>query len=126
VNVPHVHDEVCAAFRRYERALVENDLPALDAFFWQSEHVVRYGIADIQYGIEAVRRFRATTLADMRGRTLGPTVVTTFGQDLATANTEFRGIDARVIGRQSQTWARLEGGWRIVSAHVSMIASSVA
>ena len=28
------------------------------------------------------------------------------------------------IGRQMQTWARLPEGWRIVAAHVSLIATS--
>jgi hypothetical protein len=30
-----------------------------------------------------------------------------------------------VLGRQSQTWPKLPGGWRIVSAHVSLVAANV-
>ena len=49
-------------------------------------------------------------------------MITTYGQDFATAMTEFhRDGDAR-IGRQSQTWVRFaDGGWRVVAAHVSLI-----
>jgi hypothetical protein len=50
------------------------------------------------------------------------TVITTFGQDFATANTTFRRAGSEKVGRQSQSWARIPGlGWRVVSAHVSLM-----
>jgi hypothetical protein len=52
-------------------------------------------------------------------RDLERTVITTYGRDAATANTTFR--RGGRIGRQSQTWARMPEGWRIVSAHVSLL-----
>ena len=54
-------------------------------------------------------------------RTLGHTVVTTFGEDFATAMTEFRREGAPLVGRQSQTWVRFAEGWKVVAAHVSVI-----
>ena len=55
-------------------------------------------------------------------RTIHGTVITTFGRDMATANTLFeRDAAAGKIGRQSQTWMRTAAGWRVVSAHVSVI-----
>jgi len=41
----------------------------------------------------------------------------------ATANTMFR-RDSMIgkIGRQSQSWVKFPEGWRVVSAHVSVIA----
>ena len=54
-----------------------------------------------------------------RSRTLKNTVITTFGRDLAVANTESDRPGTDVTGRQSQTWVRMQDGWRIVSAHVS-------
>ena len=54
-------------------------------------------------------------------RTTFNTVITTYGRDFATANTEFRRPQVERGGRQSQTWARMPEGWRIVSAHVSLI-----
>jgi hypothetical protein len=43
------------------------------------------------------------------------------GRDFATANTEFTKPNEARIGRQSQTWMRMPQGWRIVSAHVSLM-----
>jgi hypothetical protein len=49
-------------------------------------------------------------------------VITTFGNDFATASTLFRRSGASgKVGRQMQSWARLDGGWRVVAAHVSII-----
>jgi len=36
VNLPNVVAEVAAVFRRYETALVGNDIEVLDALFWDS------------------------------------------------------------------------------------------
>ena len=46
-------------------------------------------------------------------------MITTYGRDVATANTEFLRDTVPRLGRQSHTWLRLAEGWRIVSAHVS-------
>ena len=46
-------------------------------------------------------------------------VVTTFGTDLGTVSTEFEPHGDERLGRQSQTWLRIDGTWRIVAAHVS-------
>jgi hypothetical protein len=41
---------------------------------------------------------------------------------MATANTMFeRETVPGKLGRQSQTWMRTAEGWRVVSAHVSLI-----
>ncbi len=52
-------------------------------------------------------------------RTLKNTIITTYGTDYATANTEFVKHDSGRAGRQSHTWLRTADGWRIVAAHVS-------
>jgi len=49
------------------------------------------------------------------------TVITTYGQDFATANLEFQREGSTRIGRQSQTWMRTPQGWRVVAAHVSLM-----
>ena len=55
-------------------------------------------------------------------RRVEQTVITTFGQDFATASTLFdRDTTPGKVGRQQQSWARLPEGWRIVAAHVSTI-----
>ena len=120
-NIPEVVAEVTAAFNRYEAALVTNDVPALDSFFWNDPRVIRYALFDNGYGFEAIMKSRrARANVDLRRR-LMRTVVTTFGRDFATANTEFRREESGREGRQSQTWVRTAEGWKIVSAHVSWL-----
>ena len=121
INLPHVVAEVTAAFERYEQALVGNDVAALDELFWQSPHTLRYGATENLHGYEAIKAFRAARPGAGLARELRHTVVTTFGHDFATANTEFtRGSTTR-IGRQSQTWVRMADGWKVVAAHVSLM-----
>lgn len=121
INLPEVVAEISALFQRYEQALVGNDIEALDKLFWPSEFVLRYGSGENLYGIDAIRAFRHAR--DPRGlaRTLRNTVITTFGRDFATTNTEFHRGDPKRCGRQSQTWVRFEDGWRVVAGHVSII-----
>jgi hypothetical protein len=121
INLSDVHAEVCAAFARYEDALVHNRVEVLDELFWDSAHTIRYGAAENLYGIEEIRAFRQSRPAAGLARTLRRTVITTFGRDSATAMTEFVREGGNKIGRQSQTWVRLPQGWRVVAAHVSLI-----
>ena len=123
INLPEVVAEVTAAFERYELALVGNDVATLDALFWQSPHTLRYGATENLYGFEAIRAFRAGRPATGLARTLGKTVITSYGRDFATANTEFHRSGSDRTGRQSQTWMRTPQGWRVVAAHVSLLAT---
>jgi AtzH-like len=121
LNIPEVVAEVTDAFNRYETALTTNDVPALDSFFWNDPRVIRYSLFDNGYGFEAIMKARrARNNVDLRRR-LMRTVVTTFGWDFATVNTEFKREDSGREGRQSQTWVRTAEGWKIVSAHVSWL-----
>ena len=122
INDPVTLAAVTAAFERYEQALVGNDLDALDALFWESPHTLRYGVGENLHGIEAIREFRRNRVGGSPQRVLRQTVITTFGTDLGTANTQFMRANSTQIGRQSQTWVRMDEGWRIVAAHVSMMA----
>ena len=118
-NLKEVVDEVQAAFDRYERALMANDVDTLNGLFWKSLLTIRYGLRENLYGHEAISAFRRARAVDDLARSLMHTVITTYGRDFATANTEFKKTQSGREGRQSQTWARTEQGWRIVSAHVS-------
>ena len=121
INLSDVHAEVCAAFARYEDALVHNRLEVLDELFWDSAHTIRYGAAENLHGIEEIRAFRRSRPSAGLARTLRRTVITTYGRDHASAMTEFVREGSDRIGRQSQAWVRMPGGWRIVAAHVSLI-----
>ena len=124
IDLPEVQAEVAAVFARYEQALVENRIEVLDELFCDSPLTIRYGIAENLLGIEAIRAFRAARPAAGLARSLRNTVITTYGHDFATAMTEFVREGSASIGRQSQTWVRFEGlGWRVVAAHVSLIAA---
>ncbi|MEM1289225.1 MAG: oxalurate catabolism protein HpxZ [Pseudomonadota bacterium] len=120
INEPSAKAEVEAAFARYEAALVSNDVAVLDELFWSSEHTIRYGPTESLYGQDEILAFRKARPSAGLERTLRRTVITTFGEDYATANTEFVRGDGSMIGRQSQTWARMPEGWRVVAAHVSL------
>jgi hypothetical protein len=123
INLPDVHAEVTAAFAVYEAALVGNDVAMLDALFWQCPHTIRYGGGENLYGYGEIAAFRAARSPAGLARTLDKTVITTFGRDFATASTLFRREGAPgKVGRQMQTWARMPDGWRVVAAHVSLIA----
>ena len=121
INLPEVLAEVRAVFARYEDALVNNRIEALDELFWPSAQTVRYGMAEDLVGIDAIRAFRAARPSAGLARTLTATVITTYGRDFATAMTEFVREGQAGSGRQSQTWVRFAGGWRVVAAHVSRL-----
>jgi hypothetical protein len=121
LNRPQPLAELTAAFARYEDALVNNRLDVLDELFWSSAQTVRFGIAEDLYGIDAIRAFRNARVAQGLQRTLQRTVLSTFGDDFGTAMTEFRRVGGDKLGRQSQTWCRIDGRWLIVAAHVSLI-----
>lgn len=118
VNRPEVVIEMTAVFQRYETALTANDVETLDKLFWDSNFTLRYGTGESLYGIDAIRAFRQSRNPKGLDRTLQNTVITTFGNDFATANTEFQRI-GQSRGRQSQTWVRMPSGWQVVAAHVS-------
>jgi Protein of unknown function (DUF3225) len=121
INIPEIVAEVTEAFMQYERALVANDLAVLDSMFWASPHTLRYGIGENLHGYEAIAAFRRDRPAIDLTRNLMNTVITTYGRDTATANTEFQRIGATMTGRQSQVWLRTDLGWRVAAAHVSLL-----
>ena len=125
INRPGIVAEVQAAFARYEAALTGNDVATLDALFWDSTFVIRYGIGENLYGAAAIAAFRAARPSVGLMRSLSRTVITTFGTDFATASTLFhRDTAPGKVGRQMQSWARLPEGWRVVAAHVSVVAEA--
>jgi hypothetical protein len=122
IDDPEVHAEMRAVFARYEKALVENDVAVLDELFWQDARTVRYGIGENLYGAGEILAFRKARSPAGLSRRLERAVITTYGRDFATASTLFhRDTAPGRIGRQMQTWVRMEGGWRVVAAHVSII-----
>ncbi|ASL91325.1 DUF4440 domain-containing protein [Serratia marcescens] len=121
IDRPAVLAEVNAAFYRYEQALTSNDIDVLDELFWHDARTVRYGATESLYGIDEIRDFRQRRPANGLERLLENTQITTFGEDMAVASTEFHRPGSNRRGRQMQTWVKLPCGWRIVAAHVSLL-----
>ncbi|PVM93874.1 oxalurate catabolism protein HpxZ [Caulobacter endophyticus] len=121
VNDAEVLAQVTAAVDAYETALMTNDVEALDGFFRDAPETVRYGVAENLYGFSEIAAFRIGRTGGSPLRERLRTEITTFGRDFAIANVEFLRTGAKQPGRQSQTWLRTESGWKIVSAHVSLL-----
>ena len=121
-NIPDVVAEVRERFERYERALADKDVDVLDDTFWESPYTVRLAMNEHGYGFDAIHAHRVR-------RPPGPGIkefrrrleILTLGRDIATVNLEFKVRGRDQIGRQSQTWVRFPQGWKVVSAHVSVI-----
>ena len=122
IDLPDVVAEVKAAFDRYEKALVSNDVPVLDQLFRDDPRTIRYGAGEILYGHSEIKSFRSARSPVALGRKLSRTVITTFGREFAVASTLYERPSAPgKIGRQMQTWVKFPEGWRVVAAHVSLM-----
>lgn len=119
INKPEIVAQVTAAFERYDEALKANDVDTINELFWDHDLTLRYGPNGQIYGGAALAAFRRNRVTSGVERTLIKAVIATFGDDFATANAEYAWPGNAAIGRQSQTWVRMEGRWRIVAAHVS-------
>jgi len=123
INHPDVVAELAVASENYDTALVENNVSTLEELFWVSSYVVRYGATENLYGADEISAFRAARPSSGLSRRVTQKVITTFGTDFGTTSLQFtRDSDTRV-GRQTQSWVRMEEGWRIVAAHVSWMDS---
>ena len=124
INDPNTVADLQQLYPRYEQALVTNDVETLMAMFWASPHVARFGPGESLYGIEELDDFRKKRPATNLARTITRLEIVSFGKDFASVTVAFeRRLGDKVSrGRQSQTWVRLPEGWRIVFAHVSLLA----
>ena len=123
INLPDVHRELSDLYPAYEKALVENDVETLTRMFWSSPHAMRFGAGENLYGMDEIEAFRKSRPAVGLARRIARLEIVTFGRDFGSVTLEFeRDTPAKTVrGRQSQVWVRLEEGWRIVAAHVSIL-----
>jgi len=125
IDEPTAKAELEAAFAAYERALMSNDVAALDGFFWPSPQALRFGVGESLFGHAEIAAFRAARPGGSPQRQLRNTQIVCFGPDHGVATTEFLRAGEPSLGRQTQIWVRFETlGWRIVSAHVSLAAAT--
>jgi hypothetical protein len=123
INDPATVTELRELYPRYEDALVTNDVETLTAMFWASPYAIRLGAGENLYGVDEIEAFRKSRPAANLARRVGRLEIVTFGTDFGSVTLEFErdGVDGVVRGRQSQVWVPLTEGWRIVSAHVSVL-----
>ena len=123
INDPEVIAELRTLYPLYEAALVGNDVETLTKMFWASPHAIRFGAGENLYGVGEIEAFRKSRPAVNLARRVVRLEIVSFGKDFGSITLEFeRDTPAGVVrGRQSQVWVRLDEGWRIVSAHVSML-----
>jgi Protein of unknown function (DUF3225)/Protein of unknown function (DUF4089) len=121
INDPATLAEISALHEVYESALISNDVETLDRLFWEAPEAVRYGVTECLYGIEEIRTFRQNRPKIDLAREVTRLAITTLGTDTAIVNLEFRRQENGRRGRQTQFWRRMEQGWKIVSAHVSIM-----
>ena len=123
VNLPHVVAELRRLYPLYEQALVSNDVPTLVEMFWPSPHVMRFGITENLYGQDQLEAFRASRPTADLARTITLLDIVAFGPDTGSITLEFerQAPNGILRGRQSQLWIRFLQGWRIASAHVSLL-----
>jgi hypothetical protein len=122
IDNPDVIAEARAVFDRYEAAIAGNDTDVLDASFWPDPRTVRFGVTEILYGIDAIRAFRAT-VKTYAARITRKIHITSFGRDFACTHLEYERVGTGLVGRETKIMVRLpEHGWRVVSAHVSLLA----
>lgn len=113
--------EVAALSDEYERHLLAHDIDAMDAVFWDSPEVLRFGVAEMQVGFDAVRAWRRSAVPVPSNRRTVSRHVLELAPGVVAVDLVFRNGDEPKLGRQSQTWVRRPEGWRIVRAHVSVI-----
>src|ERR1700734_1793965 len=89
VDLPDVLAEVTEQFKRYETALVSNDVAVLDELFRADPRTLRYGVGENLYGYDAIMAFRAARSPLGLMRKTARTLITTYGRDAAVASTLF-------------------------------------
>jgi hypothetical protein len=123
INDPATVAELQELYPLYETALVTNDVETLTSMFWASPQAMRFGVTENLYGISEIAAFRKGRSPANLVRMVKRLEIVTFGTDFGSIALEFeRETGGKITrGRQSQVWVRLPGGWRIVSAHVSLL-----
>ncbi|WP_336633353.1 MULTISPECIES: AtzH-like domain-containing protein [unclassified Microbacterium] len=109
--------ELRAAFDAYERAIMANDLDALDAAFAPTAGAMRGDGAGLLVGHAAISAFRGVR-GGVPERTIERLEYRAVGPDAALLVSVSR-YAVGGTGLQTQLWERIDGRWLITAAHVT-------
>ena len=115
INIPRCMPKSARCSRSTSTPLVSNDVALLDELFWDSPHGALWRRREPRRHRGDPRLPAARSPADL-ARTLRHTVITTYGDDFATAMTEFE-RPGRAAARARPGCAPMpgHGGWRVAS-----------
>jgi len=114
---------VLDAFWEYERALMANDLEALDRLFAPGDETLRGDANGILIGHDAISAFRQG-----RGGAPARTILSVEVREIADDAALVIAITSPLTGgrgQQTQLWRRGPGGWTVEAAHVSLPAPAI-
>lgn len=115
--------DLFTAFDEYERAILSNDLDALDAAFAPGAETLRGDAAGLLVGHDAISAFRG-----VRGGVPPRTIERIEYRPLAEGVALLVSISRYVgggTGLQTQVWQRIDGRWLITAAHVTSRAQAL-
>lgn len=111
-------DGLLDAFWRYERALMADDVPELDALFAAGDLTLRADAAGVLVGHDAIALYRAAR-GGAPQRVVDEVHVRTLSADSAYVVARTALVSGG-SGLQSQLWRRGDDGWVVDAAHVSV------
>ncbi len=109
--------DLLAAFEAYERALLADDLAALDAAFAPGADTLRGDGSGLLVGHDAISAFRGVR-GGVPPRTIERIEHRRLGEDVALLVSVSR-FDGGGTGLQTQVWQRIDDRWLITAAHVT-------
>lgn len=109
--------DLFTAFELYERAILANDIDALDAAFAPGAQTMRGDAAGLLIGHDAISAFRSVR-GGVPARTIERVEYRPLGTDSALLVSVSR-YDGGGTGLQTQVWQRIDGQWLITAAHVT-------
>ena len=113
----HVPADLRQAFDAYERAIIANDLDALDAAFAPGAETMRGDAAGLLVGHDAISAFRGVR-GGVPPRTIERIEYRELAPDVALLVSISRYVGGGT-GLQTQVWERVDGHWLITAAHVT-------
>ncbi|RLK52288.1 AtzH-like domain-containing protein [Microbacterium telephonicum] len=117
MSADEIPADLLAAFEAYERAILANDLDALDAAFAPGADTLRGDGAGLLVGHDAISAFRGVR-GGVPPRTIERIEYRPLGDDVALLVSVSRFVGGGT-GLQTQVWQRLDGRWLITAAHVT-------